>query len=277
MTLREELTMADVSGRWFRLNTTWSQSEWLAELPPASRLAWVELLSYVKAHGFDGKVRSVSPVVFGRMVGIEPADIKRLLAAADADGALIIDGDDWTLTGWQAHQGDPTAKHRMRRYREKQNTEDVTPVTRNDRSVTPTETETETELLEDANASLSGSDKPNADGVREVFEHWRETSGHTTAKLTKDRKAKIQTRLGTFSPPELKKAITNACNDPFYRGDNDRGKRYDWIETLLKNDAAVDRHLNARDGPALSKGDRKVMRHRAEIEDMDLSGSGGLT
>lgn len=267
------------TGRWFRLNTTWSQSEWVAEMGPAARLAWIELLGYVKAHGFDGRCRAVSPVVFGRMFGIPTKDVRAMLEAAHVDGALDTDGDDWLITGWKKHQGDPTAAKRMRRYREKQGDGTVTDVTRNDRNVTPTETETKTKTdnNQDADASLSGSDKPNADGVREVFEHWRDVSGHTAAKLTKERKAKIRTRLSTFSPPELKTAITNACNDPFYRGDNDRGKRYDFIETLLKNDASVDRHLNARDGPALSKGDRRVMRHRAEIEDMDLNGSGGLT
>lgn len=92
----------------------------------------------------------------------------------------------------------------------------------------------------------SGSDKPNTDSaVREVFEHWQETSGHNRAKLTTDRRQKIRARLRTFSADELKEAIANACSDPFYQGDNDRGTRYDWIETLLKNDAAVDRHLNS--------------------------------
>jgi DNA segregation ATPase FtsK/SpoIIIE-like protein len=128
-------------GRWFRVNTTWSQSEWLAVLEPAARLAWIEVLSHVKAHGFDGRVRAVTPVVFGRMVGIEAADVRTLLGAAQADGAMVMDDGHWVITGWMEHQGDPTAKYRMQRYRDR----NVTPVTRNDRNVTPTETETETE------------------------------------------------------------------------------------------------------------------------------------
>jgi hypothetical protein len=117
--------MADVppaGGRWFRLNTTWSQSEWLAVLPPAARLAWIELLGHVKAHGFDGRVRAVSPVVFGRMVGLKASDIKTLLAAATADGALTCDDGHWIITGWREHQGDPTGKDRVQRFRDRAKT-----------------------------------------------------------------------------------------------------------------------------------------------------------
>lgn len=134
------------AARWFRVNTTWSQSEWLADLPPASRLAWIELLGYVKAHGYDGKARAVSPSVFGRMYGIPAKDVQALLDAALADGALRADDGSWTITGWTAHQGDPTGAQRVRRYRERKEKEaQVTDVTRYDRVVTATETETETE------------------------------------------------------------------------------------------------------------------------------------
>jgi hypothetical protein len=107
------------SGRWFRLNTTWSQSEWLAALSPAARLTWVELLGYVKAHGYDGRVRSASPLVFGRMVGIPAESVTELLDAAQADGALLIEDGHWIITGWKDHQGDHTAGERMQRYRKK--------------------------------------------------------------------------------------------------------------------------------------------------------------
>jgi hypothetical protein len=131
-------------GRWFRVNTTWSQSEWLAVLVPAARLAWIEVLSHVKAHGFDGRVRAVAPAVFGRMVGIDAADVRTLLDAAQADGALEVDDGHWIITGWPEHQGDPTGKDRVRRFRDRMKRND-TDVTRYDRYVTHTETETETE------------------------------------------------------------------------------------------------------------------------------------
>lgn len=169
--------MADAgppTGRWFRLNTTWSQSEWVAELEPAARLAWIELLGYVKAHGFDGRCRTVSAVVFGRMFGIPTKDAKAMLEAAHADGALETDGDDWVITGWKKHQGDPTAAKRMRRYREKQGDGTVTDVTRNDRNVTPTETKTKT----DQNKKTPSESKKKEKRWRVVPEDWEPTEKH---------------------------------------------------------------------------------------------------
>lgn len=120
------------------------------------------------------------------------------------------------------------------------------------------EAEAEGELEEDANASLSGSGKPNADParrgrdeltarrIRQVFEHWQTTCGHTRATLTKERRAKIRARLKTFSVEDLCRAVDAAAADPFYQGDNDRHTRYDFPETIFKSDAATERLMLSR-------------------------------
>lgn len=141
-----------MASRWIRLNTDWSASDWIAEMKPASRLAWVELLCYVKAHGTAGVVKRVSPTVAARVTGVTRNEFDVMEKAAIADGALRIEGGDWIITGWGEHQMDVTAKDRQRRYRERQQGDrpaeaesgvtDVTGVTRNGRHVTPTETET---------------------------------------------------------------------------------------------------------------------------------------
>lgn len=79
--------------------------------------------------------------------------------------------------------------------------------------------------------------------MKEVFEHWRETSGHARADLTSDRKTKIRARLKRFSVDDLKRAIDGACANPFYLGDNDRGQRYDFPETIFKSDSATEKHM----------------------------------
>lgn len=139
-----------MSSRWIRLDTTWSQSEWLAELSPEARLVWVELLCYCKAHGTDGNVKA-SNVALQRVTGVTRNAVDELVTRAINHGAIIEDGGVWCITGWRTYQGDPTATRRMRRYRQRQqeDTENVTErgvtgVTRNKRLVTPTETETET-------------------------------------------------------------------------------------------------------------------------------------
>lgn len=137
--------------RWIRLDTTWSQSEWLAVLPAASRLAWVELLCYVKAHGYAGAAKRLTPVVAARVTGVTRNDFECMEKAAIEDGALVIDGGEWIVTGWGDRQSDRTAAERMRKYRERQQQDtppgqerNVTGVTRNGRHAQSTETETET-------------------------------------------------------------------------------------------------------------------------------------
>lgn len=139
------------ASRWIRLDTTWSQSSWVSALEPESRLAWVELLCHVKAHGYAGQVKRLAPAVAARMWGLRVTAVTLLEEAAQADGALIIDDGAWVVTGWGEYQSDSNAKDRMRRYRERQQevTELSTPddVTRNRRNVTesgPTKTKTVT-------------------------------------------------------------------------------------------------------------------------------------
>ncbi len=105
---------------------------------------------------------------------------------------------------------------------------------------------------QDADKNNTYKKKETTDDVRLVFEHWQKASGHDRTKLTSDRRQKIRSRLQTFTVDELNTAISKACADPFYQGDNDRSTRYDWIETLLKNDGTVDRHLNKQ--PAKKNG-----------------------
>jgi len=136
-----------MSNRWLRIDTTWSQSEWLAELEPECRLVWIELLCYTKAHGTDGRVKA-GHVALRRVTGVTRDVVAKLVTAAIEHGALEFDDGMWVVTGWQKYQGDPTSAERSRRYRQgrQQDTKTVTSrsVTRVDRDVTPTETETET-------------------------------------------------------------------------------------------------------------------------------------
>lgn len=238
-------------GRWFRLNTTWSQSDWLAALSPAARLAWVELLGHVKAHGFDGKLRSVTRNAVSRMYNIPAEDVGAMLEAAQEHGAITIEEGELCVVKWGEYQGDPTGAERVKRYREKKNKLRVTTVTLT--PVTATETETETEL-QVAKATLSSSGKPNVDpgrngaAVREVFDYWREKTGHKDCLLTTDRKTKIQSRLRVFTVEQLKRAIDAASVDSFLQGDNDRGKRFDYPETIFKNDASAEKWMHAANG-----------------------------
>ena len=140
------------TSRWIRLDTTWDHSEWVAAMDPEAQLAWVKLLCHVKAHGYAGSVKRLTPAVAARVWGLRVTSVTEMEAAAIEDEALVIEDDEWIITSWSERQSDPTAAERMRRYRERQQEDTPEPppddVTRNERNVTgvtPTETETYTE------------------------------------------------------------------------------------------------------------------------------------
>ena len=190
-----------MTSRWIRLDTTWDSSKWIAELPAQSQLAWVKLLCYMKAHGDSRSVKALSPKVAARKWGVTVTHVNKMLSAAIADKALLLEGAEWVITGWH-RQTDTTNALRQSRYRERQKglAEPVTPVTptvtpRND--VTPTETETGTVTKErekrgrataelpddwtpnDKHAEIASAEGVNLDRAAEMFRDHAAANGRT--------------------------------------------------------------------------------------------------
>jgi hypothetical protein len=240
--------MTTGGGRWFKLNTTWSSSPWLAELPPAARLAWVELIGYVKAHGFDGKARALAPSIFGRQTGIPTPDVVAMLDAATADGALELEDGCWRMTGWLEHQGDRTAADRMRRYR---NTDVVTPVTRNDRSVTPRKRR-EGEREEEKKDSLSESPKKRR--ATALPDGWTPTPAH--AAIAADRHVDLDLEADKLRDWAISKGEARIDWDATFRN---------WLRNAKP---AANGHPSD-----ISPADARLIRHRQRIDAIDLDAS----
>jgi hypothetical protein len=78
--------------------------------------------------------------------------------------------------------------------------------------------------------------------VRTVFDAWQEDTGHHRTILDRKRARRILARKREgFTTERLILAITNRRNDPFLMGENDTGRVYDDIETLLRDAAQVER------------------------------------
>jgi len=95
------------------------ESEWLIVLSPASRLAWVQLLAYVKGAGTDGRAKQKSAPVFARQNYIGEEDVEQMLRAAKNDGALKVVDGEWVVSNWRAYQGDETNAARQQRWRDR--------------------------------------------------------------------------------------------------------------------------------------------------------------
>lgn len=85
-------------------------------------------------------------------------------------------------------------------------------------------------------------EQPVVDPVRQVFTHWQTEHNHQTAKLDDKRRSRIKARLAQgFTVDELCKAISGAKFDIWLMGKNPSNKRYDGIETLLRDAAQVEK------------------------------------
>ncbi|WP_342221058.1 replication protein [Candidatus Fukatsuia endosymbiont of Tuberolachnus salignus] len=78
--------------------------------------------------------------------------------------------------------------------------------------------------------------------VKMVFAFWQKNLVHPQARLDKKRAKRIQARLKEkFSAEDLCQAITGATYDPWLMGKNPENKRYDGIDTVLRDAAQVER------------------------------------
>jgi hypothetical protein len=139
--------------------------------------------------------------------------------------------------------------------------------------------------------SLASKDPPSEDcrAVRStesaeeqaVFDRWRATHRHPTAKLDQKRRARIRARMREgFTVDQLSLAIDGAKLDPFLMGEDPRASRvYDGIETLLRDRAQVERliELNGSARPAKrplavreSPSEARARQHAEHIRDLEL-------
>lgn len=119
--------------------------------------------------------------------------------------------------------------------------------------------------------------------VQRVFECWRDLYS-PRARLDAKREKRIRGHLtrGGFTADELIAAIRNAKNDPFLMGQNDTGRQYLGIETLLRDAAQVERlrdltePLRPRSAPVRNSGSEMTERaHRIAAEERAAAAKNG--
>jgi hypothetical protein len=72
----------------------------------------------------------------------------------------------------------------------------------------------------------------------DLFAYWQEKTGHSAAKLTRDRRAKIEARLNEgYDPGQIRKAIDGAARAAFV---NENGKRFDDIELICRTGSKLE-------------------------------------
>jgi len=120
--------------KYAKLNCDIMESRWYRNSSVPVRHCWTCLILHVKAFGLGGYFRPLDTERFAETWHVEEADVLAMIERAVEGNALRCDSDaeEWSLTGWQKHQGDSTGAERQRRYREKTKIEPTDDQKRND-------------------------------------------------------------------------------------------------------------------------------------------------
>lgn len=69
-----------------------------------------------------------------------------------------------------------------------------------------------------------------------VFDYWKTITGKKRSKLNTTVRAKINTRLKSFTVEQLKQAINGNAASKFHQGQNDNNRKYNSLELICRND-----------------------------------------
>lgn len=88
--------------KWFRADYQEMIDDWLVDLPPGQRLAWMYLVGYVRESSTSQKrpnvASALSPRSASRIWVIDADDIHDMIAAATEAGHLVVEGGTWIVT-----------------------------------------------------------------------------------------------------------------------------------------------------------------------------------
>ena len=104
--------------------------------------------------------------------------------------------------------------------------------------------------------------------IRQVFEVWLKETGRTSqTQLDGNRRGVIERALAAYPTDDVLDALRGWKNDPFYCGENDRGRAYNDITLLLRDAAHIEQFRDlARSGPVRRGGLRKASGNVSSFE-----------
>lgn len=111
-------------------------------------------------------------------------------------------------------------------------------------------------FTEDSPPERKGKERKGStsEDVLSVFSHWQTTMSKPLAKLDSTRRSKIQSRLKTFTPDQLKKAIDCCAGSEYHMGKNDSNKKYNTIDLIFRSDSKTEEFMDLTPQPTQSAG-----------------------
>jgi hypothetical protein len=90
---------------------------------------------------------------------------------------------------------------------------------------------------------------PPVSPARVVFDRWRERCDHPRAVLDHKRRKAIEAALERHGLDDCLRAVEGCRASPFHMGDNDRGRKFDDIELILRDAKHVEEFLGYAERP----------------------------
>lgn len=148
-----------LESRWFRQNTSELNQDWLNDISPGARWAWIRLIAYVKDTAPSQKrpntAEGLTVKAAARIWAVDPVDVENAINAATESGNLVVEGTAWIVTDSSRFVSEKTicrTNADKRGQAETDNIDDGQTQTIPEKSVRVTETVTVTDT--DSNPSL---------------------------------------------------------------------------------------------------------------------------
>jgi hypothetical protein len=97
---------------------------------------------------------------------------------------------------------------------------------------------------------------PQGGAAQRVFDRWRELFGHPKAQLDAKRRRLVERAIKSHGEDTCVRSLEGYSRDPFTLGENDRHKRFDELELLLRDAQRIERGLELAK-PAAAQSDAK--------------------
>ena len=104
-----------------------------------------------------------------------------------------------------------------------------------------------------------------SDDVKEVFAYWQAVMNLQKKRLTPERRAKIKSRLKTYSAQEIKQAIDGCKSTPHNMGVNNRNTPYNDIELICRTDTNLERFRDTQ--PIHASPEAERLKEKQENKD----------
>jgi len=234
----------------------WMKDPALSMCAPSTRGIWVDLLCamYEQDHDRTGIIQGTLEQL-ARVCRCNVSELRNALDELEKTGAANVTfplhvtpgNSEITVTSrrlYREHIQRTSTAERVAKHREKRKCNDALSVS------VSVSTSKQGKVVEQKEVDSQGASTAVSASVDLVFDYWRVTLKHATAKLTPKRRAKIAARLKDgYTVEDIKAGIDGNASSAFHQGDNENGGRvYDDLELICRSGEKLEQFIQISKG-----------------------------